>query len=209
MKNVVDLFIVKDRTDIFWFTMACASILCSAIYVKTVIAAVQKKPQYVIMDGTGVYYLAPSVEFEGAKELHLAQTRLAMETLYTRTPQNLVFKNRINRLFIGEGVEMVNNEFKTDAKKFVEEERSQTIDVYEEPTIYKIDPRGQAITHAKGRIIRHSTFKGQKKTEVLYVDNYFYWKMNARMVDNILFPTACFKMKLSDPAKEPKPATSS
>lgn len=205
MKNVVDLFIAKDRTAIFWFTVACASILCSAIYVQRVIKAVQTKPQYVIMDGNGVYYLAPSVEFEKATELHVAQTRLAMETLYVRNPQTLVFKNRVSRLFFADGVKMVDNEFRAEAERFADEQITQTLDIYEAPTIYKIDgSRGQAITHAKGKLTRNSTFKGQKKTEVLYVDNYFYWKMNARMSENSWFPTVCFKMQLSEPAKQPQ-----
>lgn len=206
MKNVVDLFIVKDRTAIFWFTMACASIFCSAIYVKTVIAAVQKKPQYVIMDGTGVYYLAPSVELEGATELHIAQTRLAMETIYNRTPRGLVFKSRVDRLFTPEGVEKVNAEFKAEASRFSDEQRTQTVDVYEEPRVIKVMPSiGQLVTEAKGRITRSGTFKGQKKTEILYVTNRFVWKMNARMAHNQLFPTACFNMKLAEPSSEPKP----
>lgn len=204
MKNVVDLFVVKDRTAIFWFTMACASIFCSAMYVKTVVAAVMNKPQYVIMDGAGIYYLAPSVEFEQAKDLHEAQTRLAMETLYTRNPTRLVFDERVPRLFVEGALEAVNKEFKTEAKKFVEEQRTQTVEVDEIKVENRALPAGYKQTKARARLIRTSVFNGQRKLEVLHVDGVFLWKMNARLSTNRLFPSACSQVVLSEPSAKPK-----
>lgn len=203
MKSVVDLFVVKDRTAIFWFTVACVSIVCSAIFVQRVITAVQVKPQYVIMDSTGSYYLAPSVEFEKARELHAAQTRLAMETLYTRGPEALTFDSRVKKLFTPEAITQVRKDLLIpDEKPFREQQMNQTIEI-EEAGVYKnlIDPRGQAVTYAKGKLTRSGTFKGQAKTEVLEVEVYFWWRINTRMADNGLFPTVCSKFKASDPKR--------
>ncbi|RBP48147.1 hypothetical protein DES53_101947 [Roseimicrobium gellanilyticum] len=203
MKSVVDLFVVKDRTAIFWFTVACVSIVCSAIFVQRVITAVQVKPQYVIMDSTGSYYLAPSVEFEKALELHAAQTRLAMETLYTRGPEMLTFESRLKKLFTQEANTQIRKDLlNPDEKPFREQQIHQSIQI-EQAGVYKnlIDPRGQAVTFAKGKLTREITFKGQSKTEVLDVEVYFWWRINTRMADNGLFPTVCTKFKASDPKR--------
>jgi hypothetical protein len=203
MKSVVDLFIVKDRTAIFWFTMACVSIVGCALFVQRMIAAVQKKPQYVIMDASGTYYLAPSVEFEKARDLHVKQTQLAMETLYTRDADNLRFGARLKKLFSGDAINQIQTEFLApDAKPFTEQKIVQTIEV-EEADIYKnqIDSRGIAITRGKGKLTRRGTFKGQEKTEVLEVEAFFWWRINGRMADNGAFPTYCYRIKAADPKK--------
>jgi hypothetical protein len=203
MKSVVDLFVVKDRTAIFWFTMACVSIVCSAIFVQRVITAVQVKPQYVIMDSTGSYYLAPSVEFEKAREIHAAQTRLAMETLYTRGPEMLKYESRLKKLFMPETMTQIRKDLlNPDEKPFREQQMTQSIEI-EEAGIYKnlITSSGLAVTFAKGKLTRQGTFKGQPKTEVLEVEVYFWWRINTRMADNGLFPTVCAKFKASDPKR--------
>lgn len=203
MKSVVDLFIVKDRTAIFWFTMACVSIVCSVIFVQRIIAAVSTKPQYVIMDAGGTYYLAPSVEFEKARELHQAQTRLAMETLYTRDADLLRYASRQKKLFSEDAIKQIKQDFLgPDEKPFKEQQIVQTIRV-EEADVYKnnIDPRGMAITQGKGRLTRQSNFKGKTKTEVLDVEVFFWWRINTRMAENGAFPTYCYRIKASDPKK--------
>lgn len=204
MKNVVDLFVVKDRTAIFWFTVACVAIVCCAVFIQRVVAAVRVKPQYVIMDANGTYYLAPSVEFEKARELHAAQTRIAMETLYTRDVDQLKFEPRLKKLFNEETIRQIKKDFLgPDEKPFREQKIQQTIQI-DEAGIYKnnIDPRGLAITYAKGRLTRQGNFKGQDKTEVLDVEAYFWWRINTRMADNGAFPTYCYRIKASDPKKQ-------
>jgi len=203
MKSVVDLFVVKDRTAIFWFTVACVSIVCSALFVQRMLAAIRTKPQYVIMDNAGVYYLAPSVEFEKAKDLHEAQTRLAMETLYTRDLDQMKFNDRARKLFTKDAISQIHKDLLVpDATPFREQQVHQTVEV-EEAGIYKnkIDPRGVAISYAKAKLTRESKFKGQSKTETFTVDCYFFWRLNARMADNGLFPTVCYKITASEPKK--------
>ena len=201
MKSVVDLFVVKDRTAIFWFVMACISIVFCAIFVQNIIATVSVKPQYVIMDQTGTYYLVPSVEFEKAKPLHIEQTRIAMETLYTRNVDELKFASREKKLFLEEAIKQIRTDILVpDEKPFKEQKISQTIEV-EDVSVLKVDPRGIALTKAKGKLTRKGTFKGQQKTETLSVETVFWWRLNARMADNGAFPTVCYRIKAGDPKK--------
>lgn len=204
MKSVVDLFVVKDRTAIFWFTMACVSIVGSAIFVQRMLAAISTKPQYVIMDANGTYYLAPSVEFEKARSLHVAQTRLAMETLYTRDLDQMRFAARAKKLFTRDAIDQIHHDvLDPDANPFKEQKVEQTVEVTEADIFKnKIDPRGAAITYAKARLTRNSKFKGQAKTETFTVECFFFWRINTRMADNGGFPTFCYQIKANEPKKE-------
>lgn len=204
MKTVVDLFVAKDRTAIFWFMLACVSIVLSGMYVSRVVADLSTKPVYLIMDANGVYYVAPSLEFENATPLHEAQTRLAMETIYNRGPRDIVYVERLRTLFFGPGIEKVNADLRKEAKKFIDEERDQTIEVTD-IKILKVDPKGGVKTQATGIITRHSNIKGQPRVETFKVTNVFLWKINKGMGKNGLFPTVCFDMSLNDPVPEEAP----
>ena len=43
------------------------------------------KPQFFVMDANHTYYLPSAMDFGSAKEVHAAQTRLAMEAIFNRT----------------------------------------------------------------------------------------------------------------------------
>lgn len=199
MKTVVDLFIAKDRTALFWFTMACAAILCSGIYISKMVGDVSKKPQYVIMDGNGVYYLVPSVEFELATDLHIAQTKLVMETIYNRLPSKLVFEDRVNRLFYKGGIEQLKTELLKDSKKFKEEQREQTIEITDIKVVSV--KSSSVVTEGRGILTRRSTYGGREQVETLTVAGRFGWIMNPSMAANGLFPTVCVQILLGDPKK--------
>ena len=201
-KNIVDLFVAKDRTTLFWFLMACGSIFGSALWVQVVLGDVRTKPQYVIMDGNGIYYLAPSVELPLARDMHIAQTRLAMQTLFERGPLGLVFASREPKLFTKTAMESITNEIlKPDSRKFKDEDTHQTIEV----TSVTIEPLSAsnaanfAQTTAKGLLTRVRVVQGKKKTEHLTVSAVFLWQIQTRMADTGTFPTVCRQFKASDP----------
>jgi hypothetical protein len=203
MKNVVDLFIAKDRTALFWFMIACSSMLLSALYAISVISAVRTKPQYVIMDGAGIYYLAPSVEFAQATEMHLAQTRMAMETLYTRTPKTLPLGERLNKMFMKNAREMVKAELNKEANKFETQKIYQTVEV-EQPTLGRIDPNGFIETRATAKLTRRGTFDGKEQTKQYTVKAAFGWILNTSMATNGGYPTVCSLVITGDPVELPE-----
>lgn len=198
MKNVIDLFIAKDRTAVFWFAMACTAILCSGVYISAIISNVAKKPQYVIMDGNGVYYLVPSVEFEAAADLHVMQTRLAMETIYNREPSKLVHEDRVGRMFLKKANEQLQAELKKDAKKFKEEQTVQAIEITEIKPYRKTPrsgpPKGYEVMEGRGILTRRGTYGGQTLVETLSVACRFAWRVNPAMANNGGYPTLCMEV---------------
>jgi hypothetical protein len=202
MKNVVDLFVAKDRTALFWFILACASMLLSALYARSIISAVQTKPQYVIMDGAGIYYLAPSVEFAQATALHHAQARLAMETLYTRTPEGLPLGNRLTKMFTKPARDLVKAELAKDEKKFETQKITQSVQDIQ-VLIGKVDPNGFIETRVSAKLTRQGTFDGKQQTKVFSVKAAFGWILNTSMAANGGYPTVCNIVVTGDPVEEP------
>jgi hypothetical protein len=198
MKTVVDLFVAKDRTAVFWFTMACASILLSAIYVNRMVADVSTKPVYVVMDPNGTYYFAPSVEIHEAAPMQEALTRLAMETIYTRDQARLVYDSRVKTLFFGNSIKGVYDELAKDAKKATEEERKQEIEVTSVTIFEKLTGSGAKV-EAKGIISRTANVLGRPTKLRFNVTARFAWQINSRMGKNPLPPMACTEMKLGNP----------
>lgn len=193
MKGVVDLFIAKDRIAIFWFLAACGVIIASAWYLDRTIRAVHTRPQFVIMDSAGVYYLAPTVDFENAVELHAAQTRLAMETLFNRGPNGLDSPKRVPKIFGRKAVEFIAEEMQSENAAFKNQDIHQKVEV-SKTEILKTVGEG-ALTSATGQVIRVGVFKGKTFNEVYDVQARFSWVLNKDMRNNGQFPTVSVQLR--------------
>jgi len=193
MKGVVDLFIAKDKIAVFWFLVTCGVIVGAAWYLDKSIKEVHSKPQFVIMDSAGVYYLAPTVDFENAVELHAAQTRLAMETLFNRGPNGLDSPKRLPKLFAPKAIEFIAEEMKGEGATFRNQKIHQKVEV-EKTEVLKTVGEG-ALTSATGQIIRVGVFKGKTFNEVYDVTARFAWMLNKDMRNNGQFPTVSVQLK--------------
>jgi len=182
MKGVVDLFIAKDRIAIFWFLTACGVIVVAAWYLDRTIRAVHNQPQFVIMDSAGVYYIAPTGDFENAIDLHAAQTRLAMETLFNRGPKGLDSPKRLSKIFGRDAVEYILEEMKAESATFRDQDIHQKVEI-DRTEVLKTVGEG-ALTSATSQIIRVGVFKGKTFNEVYDVKARFSWVLNKDMRNN-------------------------
>lgn len=213
MKNVADLFVAKDRTTTFWFVMACASILCCGIYVNKMVASVSQKPQYVIMDGNGIFYVAPSVEFPDAEGLHVAQTRLAMELLYTRGPRGLEREGLLRMLYSAKAMGQVQAELAKESKTFRAQEIHQTVTVTESrvlsdkalrSVVSGVDYNEFKLTVGKATLSRSLVIAGKEQNEEWEVTVNFLWRLNPQVGGTKTgpFPSLVFGMILGNPERK-------
>jgi len=169
MKGVVDLFVAKDRTAILWFLIACVSIALSAAYVKTMVAEVRSKPQFVIM---------------------------AMETIFNRNPSGLDNDNRRPRLFVGQANDSIDQELAKESAIFRDEEFHQKVEV-DDIQVLRTTGEGEALTSAKGQLIRIGKFKGKPINETWEVEAKFVWALNKGFGRrNAFFPTVCRQIQV-------------
>ena len=196
MKGVTDLFLAKDRMAVFWFLVSCITIACCAIYVKAIMADSHKQSRVVIMDDAGVYYITPSLEFQDAKALHTAQTRLAMETLFNRGPKQLDNLSRVGELFTSESAKSVMEAFfPQEQKLFDERQYHQKVEI-QSIVLTRTVGNLVAVTSVKGQLIRTGVFDGNPEDSTWDVEVNFGWVVNSTMYPSGGFPTKVYSFKV-------------
>lgn len=193
MKGVVDLFVSKDKIAVFWFLVAVIAVIGSGWYVQSMVKQVTANPNFVIMDGAGVYYIAPSLDFSDATEIHASQTRMATETFFNRGPSQSDSQDRIKYLFSEAAQEFISTEYSRESNTFETQQIHQKVEIGD---IQVLQTEGtRALTSATGQVIRVGVFNGEQVVDVYDLSVKYMWMLNRDMRNNGRFPTVCAQMK--------------
>lgn len=192
-KSPVEIFVSKDRMAMVWFMIAVVALGFAFWYVRDMEAKIKEKPQFFVMDGANTYYIPVSMDFEDAKDVHAAQTRLAMETVFNRNPGGSDNTERMQRLFGNTALEYLEDEYDKERGAFSEQNIHQKVEVGE---IKVLKTAGtQVVSSAKGQIIRVGVFEDRQFTVVYEVTARFKFVLNKDMRRNGRFPTVCIKVE--------------
>lgn len=191
MRAVSHLFIARSRAAVFWFFVTIGSVVGSALYVSAVIADVRTLPQYV-MAGTGnLYYVSPTLEDETSTDMHTAQARLAMETIFNRNPGGLDHQDRRFKIFSPE----VNQKITRDliipyVVEFQDKQLHQKVEI--EKTVVKLEEGVAAATTATtAQLLRTGIVDDQVVNDMWSVTLFFTWARNSNPRDEGMYPTIC------------------
>jgi hypothetical protein len=191
LRAISHLFLSRSRAAVFWFLVTCGSIGGSAYYVQSVTANERTRPQYVMGDSPELYYLAPDLDVDTPTELHAADTRLAMETIFNRSPSRLDQEDRLPRLFTSKAIDQIRAAvIDPQAEGFHENQLHQKVEM--EDTIVNIqEGMGEATTVATGQLIRTGVSGNRTINENWSVKVFFTWKSNPNIEDHAMYPTVC------------------
>lgn len=175
----------------FWFLVTCAAFAGSGYYLRAKIETVRTLPQYVYTGSPELYYLTPDLDVETRSEMHRAQTRLAMETIFNRTPSSMDNKDRISKMFTYNATEQVINGFiKPQQKNFRDNGLHQKVEIGE--IIVNVEEgQGESTTVATGQLIRTGVNEDRMVNEVWSVKMFFTWKINPDFENRPMYPTIC------------------
>ena len=191
-KSAVDAMVAKDRVAVFWFLAACVVGAACAWYLVVMAEALKARPPFVVMDGSGAYYVEPGVNFAQAKPMHISLTELAVETLFDRTEFGLVYAERLPKLCDKEGLALLRDTVRKEDSYFTGQHVRQTVEV-EEIKVGRALPTAVA-TGATGLLTRNLTFNGEPLTEQYRFTVYFNWKMNSDPTGTGAFPAVIHHM---------------
>lgn len=175
-KSAIDTFVAKDKAAVFWFLTALITMVICGWYVFIMGESMKLRPNFVIMDGTGVFYVAPGNTFDMASEVHKDLTRLAVETIFERNPAGLLNEDRLNFLCTPNGAAFFKKFIESDTADFSRDKIHQTVEISEikigiaKPTAVP--------TQALGTITRKGTFNGEPFVETRSLDIVFFWSQN-------------------------------
>ncbi len=189
--GLVDAMIAKDRVAVFWFLFACVVAASCAYYVMIVSETLKYRPPFVIMDGAGVFYSAPGVNFADAEPMHVALTELAVASMFDRGPGGLKQGDRLPKLCTREGLAEIEKVIRTEAEFF---QRQEIVQTYEIDEIKVLGAVGIAAgTQATGRIFRRGQFGGELEEISEFVVQ-FKWIMNPDVRRTAAFPARIFNL---------------
>ncbi|QIF03864.1 hypothetical protein [Roseimicrobium sp. ORNL1] len=192
MRAVSHLFLARSRAAVFWFLVTCATIVGSGYYLQSKIADVRMLPQYVYTGSPDMYYLTPDLDIETPTKMHREQTRLAMETMFHRTPSRLDHQERLPRIFGPEATQgIIKGLIVPQAKNFHENKLHQKVQIGE--IIVNIrEGQGEATTVATGQLMRTGVSpENTMINETWSVKIFFEWRINPDIEERPLYPTLC------------------
>lgn len=191
MKAVSNLFIARSPAAIFWFLITCAAPLGTAWYVQGMISTVRSLPQFVITSLPTFQYMAPDLKTESVQQLHSEQTRLAMETIYNRGPSGLDHSDRRFKLFTDEVLDVINAEIiAPNVLMFRDTNSYQKVEISSIDVVSK-EGVGEAITVAKGQLIRTGVEGSTMVNKAFNVEVHFTWRSNPSLTDHAMYPLQC------------------
>tara|TARA_R110002049_G_scaffold264075_6_gene440198 strand:+ start:97 stop:714 length:618 start_codon:yes stop_codon:yes gene_type:complete len=184
--SAIDIFVNKDRQAWFWLCLFLFSIAFFSFERSRIIRSLKTEQQFVVLDGN-TFYLPKSVDFESAKDVHVAQVALAMESLFDRNPNGVDNPKRLARLFDRQSHSKVLQLVQSESDQFQSKEIHQKVEIAGTDILETSEET--VLASATGQLIRSGIFAGNQFTEVLDVRATFTFIHNKDILSNGAFPT--------------------
>lgn len=196
--GAIDTLIVRDRTAVFWFLVACAVGTACATYTILLAEVLQKRPPFVVMDTAGAFYVPDGVTYNDPKtiRMHEEMGNILAETLLARTPEGRIYEDRMSKLLWQENnktpaQEAIKDDFEKEAGNFKSLGMTQTV-VIDKTVLAKVTG-SQAVTITTGTVTRtrdsNSTLSNKEKVETFRFKLVVKWHQNQLIQSNKGFPS--------------------
>lgn len=194
-RGAIDTLIMRDRTAVFWFLVACAVGTACATYTMLLAEVLRDRPPFVVMDTAGAFYVPNGVTYGDAinSRMHEEMGNILAETLLARTPEGRVYEDRMTKLLWtderGDVLAEVplKKDFQKEAAYFKSQQVNQTV-VIDKTKVGKTSG-SQAVTSTTGTVTRVSIFSGKQKIEKFRFTLVVKWHQNANIRKNKGFPS--------------------
>jgi hypothetical protein len=192
MKAPRVLFISKEGMATFWFLLGAAAIVWSAIYVLRQSITAGLRPQFIIMTANDVRAMVPEMDPAKERERDLEQTRLAMDSIFNKSPSGLDTQDRCKDLLSNEAWDWVRTQLvEQQAKRF------RDLHIHQKVEIDKIDLRkvpamdNTTIASVQAQLICTGVVGNRLFNEVWDVRAEMVWVRNPSLRTSGRIPTIC------------------
>lgn len=199
-RSIVDIFISKDKLTKFWFGMFLLSIFAFIFERNRIISQLNRKPQFIVMDGANTFYLASSIEFDRAVDIHTEISRLVVEALFDRGPKGPDHSERLKRILgrtaYSKALDMIGKEADIfRAQNIHQKVETGTVNVLQVAS-------DQVLIRVSGQIIRNGIFENKPYLKVFDLEVFLKLALNKDMKSNGRFPLVSldFEPKLKEKA---------
>lgn len=144
------------------------------------------KPQVLLMDDQ-TYFLPKSLDFADAKDLHVSQAGLLMESLLDRGPDGLDHPERLKRLCEKNAYRDAVKYLQVEAEAFGSKKLHQKFELRSVQLLQAED--NSVLVAIDGQLIRTGAFSGEAFNEALSVKARLLFVRNPSVIINGNFPT--------------------
>lgn len=194
-RSAVDTLVARDRTAVFWFLVACGVAAACAWYVTIMSEVFKQRPDFVVMDTSGAYYVPPGIQYIKMDAMHLHLASMMAETLLERTPEGLVYQDRLPKLCLEDALKQIRKKQLEEDDYFTRQKAVQHAEI-DTPTIL-LRTASQVKTKTTGKVYRRSFFTGKEQTETYSFELVTIWKENATIKINKNFPSRMKEYQLA------------
>lgn len=188
-----ELFAKRRDSNRLAFTAIIMVTVINALICWQMSERIGNKPQFVVMDDR-TYYLPKSLDFSDAKELHVSQAGLVMESLFDRGPDGLDHPERLKRLcerssYLDATTLVQNEQGAFEAKKLHQKFELRAVQI--------LQAEDESVRVAvDGQLIRTGEFGAEPFSEALAVKAQLLFVRNPALVINGAFPTLLRSLKI-------------
>lgn len=171
---------------ITWQVLFLLAVVAVLIDHQLTVATMIKPLRFVAMDSRDSFYLSNLGTFEQAKQVHVELSKLAAETIFSRSPEGFDDPERLERLFNPATTARLQKDAARDSDIF----RAQQVhEKFEAGTVRELQvDSNTALVSVEGQVLRHSTFNGRPVDDTKSVTVFLKLAANEDMVRNGRYP---------------------
>jgi hypothetical protein len=187
-RDPVRVLINKDRLARFWFFIAAATIVGSAVERFHFARTMKERERVVIVDPAGTFFVSPLLQFQEARELHVQQSTLAAVAFLERNPKGFDHPELLKQMFLKSAHDHAKAQWSGEEAEFKAKQLHQKAEVAK---IDFLETRTDAVlTQVSGQLIRSGIFQERAFSEAVPFVLKLKMRRNPNMVENGRFPTA-------------------
>ena len=146
----------------------------------------RQRLRFVAMDSRDTFYLANLGNFETAQHIHAELARLAVETIFSRSPDGFDDPERLERLFNPATTIELNKDAARDAEVFRQQQIHQKIETGQIREI-EVD-NNTALVSVEGQVLRTGMFNNRIVNDPKKVTVFLRLTVNGDMAHNGRYP---------------------
>jgi hypothetical protein len=146
----------------------------------------RQRLRFVAMDSRDTFYLANLGNFETAQHIHAELARLAVETIFSRSPDGFDDPERLERLFNPATTIELNKDAAKDAAVFRQQQIHQKIETGQIREI-EVD-NNTALVSVEGQVLRTGMFNNRIVNDAKKVTVFLRLTVNGDMAHNGRYP---------------------
>jgi hypothetical protein len=169
-----------------WQGLFVLAVIGGQAAVQLTIYQERQRLRFVAMDSRDTFYLANLGNFETAQHIHAELARLAVETIFSRSPDGFDDPERLERLFNPATTVKLNKDAARDAEVFRQQQIHQKIETGQIREI-EVD-NNTALVSVEGQVLRTGMFNNRIVNDAKKVTVFLRLTVNGDMAHNGRYP---------------------